>query len=62
MNPFDVAMGLLTAFVLLVVFAVPLLFVAAWACDKWQSRKNPPSRHEDEHAEGLPSVWNRPKR
>ena len=62
MNPFDVAMGLLTAFVLIVVGAVPLMFAAAWLCDKWSARKNPRSFHEDEHTEGLQPPWNRPKR
>ena len=56
MNWFDLGLWAIGAFVVFVVCGAGLLFVLAWASDKWDSRH---TGGEDEHAADLPPPWMR---
>jgi hypothetical protein len=59
MNAFDFGIWLVGAFVVFVVCGAALLFVLAWASDKWDNRH---AGEEDEHGVDLPPPWARRKK
>jgi len=60
MNWFDLGLWAIGAFVLFTVVGAALLFVLAWASDKWDNRHR--GGGEDEHGADLPPPWMRGRR